>query len=319
MNDELKRIVGADGELIVEDRKPRKQKQRNTAALFAIVAVLGAFAVSFGIILGARTSRAPAPSVLVVPATFESVIDITPIPESILSQLTACPELLAEADASTLSTANMFQDVYNLFLYDANSGRTCMPALPGGRVEWHDPTLTRDAQRLFTIRYDRQRDVGELMVANADGSTARAIAPAISTGTGKMVWSPDGSELLYLSLDVPGGRDYTATLVNAARADGNGTRMIVQLPGSITMPTWSPDGKRIAFVRSNFGFMNTQVYSDPQLYVVNVQDGSATKVADLTPEDGWTWPNSPLWSEDGTRLIYPPGALGMDEITYTLS
>ena len=55
-------LIGEDGELLIEDPKPRKQKRANRAALFVILLILGGFAVALGVVIGARTTPAPAPT-----------------------------------------------------------------------------------------------------------------------------------------------------------------------------------------------------------------------------------------------------------------
>ncbi len=73
-------------------------------------------------------------------------------------------------------------------------------------------------------------------------------------------------------------------------ADGQGERRLTRPPGQNVIPVWSPDGRRIAFVKRQG--------KDSQIYVMNA-DGSAAMR--LTPSGVHLLP---AWSPDGRRIAF---------------
>jgi Tol biopolymer transport system component len=90
---------------------------------------------------------------------------------------------------------------------------------------------------------------------NADGSGIRQLTHN-SKSDGGPVWSPDGRKILFWrsSARFPDGLQGDVYVMNA---DGSGQRNLTR---SVTRPfasdasfAWSPDGRRILFVRSRGG------------------------------------------------------------------
>jgi TolB protein len=91
-------------------------------------------------------------------------------------------------------------------------------------------------------------------------------------------------------------------------ADGSNVRQLTQLqPGSGTedhAPSWSPDGRRIAFMRSN----NTASPVDASaIYTVNADGGEPRLVRRMPPRRPGA--GTPNWSPDGGRLIFSTHSL----------
>ena len=79
------------------------------------------------------------------------------------------------------------------------------------------------------------------------------------------------------------------------RPDGRRRRRVTRIEAEY--PTWSPDGKRLAF-------MSIQPHatgSDPNydIYVVNLDGTALRRLTDWPGEDGW-----PAWSPDGRLIAY---------------
>jgi Tol biopolymer transport system component len=101
-----------------------------------------------------------------------------------------------------------------------------------------------------------------------------------------------GGKILYSRKD---GQRWALRVMNA---DGTGDR---ELPGPTSavnlFPTWSPDGKRVAFM----GGPSAQ-FREFQLYLMNA-DGSGLKVVNAASRIA----GLPAWSPDGKRLAYVAG------------
>lgn len=132
-----------------------------------------------------------------------------------------------------------------------------------------------------------------------DGSGLRQLA----SGKGELLpnLSPDRDRVLYAQ-----GR-----WLYLMRADGHDKRRLVQTSfGDYRPPawepsdaSWSPDGKRIAFVRgwSNESADATKVRAWAALYVINA-DG--TGLHNLTPVRAKVEAMTPMWSPDGRKIVF---------------
>jgi len=119
-----------------------------------------------------------------------------------------------------------------------------------------------------------------------DGKQLRLLSPESHYAYGP-AWSPDGSQIAYSTFDL----DAVVRIV-VARADGTGPRVLAtfqwQREPPATFLSWSPDGKELAYVGSNF--------PRSDLNVVRVA-GNGTRVI----AHGAT---QPTWSPDGRRIAY---------------
>lgn len=224
-------------------------------------------------------------------------------------------------------------DVYTM---DPVTGAT--KALITGSTRDHDPWLSPDGTRLFFLRDSTLNDhvVGGyepiVMVANVDGSHVRPL-------TGELVnlqtagWSSDGSQIFVASdveskptleifsvdgtsgprvIDIggmsatfvqfrPGDRELTFRGTNgdvagvyAVGVDGNGLRPILPPTANSTLdyPALSPDGTKIAY--------QEWATDHGVLHVIDVDSR-----VDRTPAfDGVAADLGPIWSPDGTRLLF---------------
>jgi TolB protein len=150
---------------------------------------------------------------------------------------------------------------------------------------------------------------GKLYVVNADGSGHRTLT-RLGRGGGRasLAWSPDGRKLLYLVKSISAPRCGYCSRLWVLNADGSGLRDLTRtLAGGFgapaSDPVWSPDGRRIAFVRLN---------ARHGVYVVNA-DGSG--VRNLTPKPkGAAYYSAPTWSPDGRKIAFAGERDGNSEI-----
>jgi cytoskeletal protein RodZ len=103
--------------------------------------------------------------------------------------------------------------------------------------------------------------------------------------------SPDGSRIAFDS-----NRDGVRGIY-VADGDGQNVRR-VSGPGFAAMPSWSPDGRTLAFVRAEEG--SPQVWN---LWTLQLDSGQTRQITNL--RDGQPWGGS--WFPDGRRLAYGSG------------
>jgi Tol biopolymer transport system component len=142
-----------------------------------------------------------------------------------------------------------------------------------------------------------------LYLMNADGSEHQALTKKIVGRNRSLAWSPAGGELAFLRGQ--GCNDFAFNLY-VVRSDGSGLRNLTSTLGPSQWgpstchngrfpaadPVWSPDGRKLAFVRPNASL------GDP-IYVVNA-DGSGLRRLTQSP----ALDADPAWSPDGHKLAF---------------
>jgi Tol biopolymer transport system component len=134
-----------------------------------------------------------------------------------------------------------------------------------------DAAWSPDGKRIAFIRSAIGSQTSDVYLMNADGSNI------VRRTTGgqyySVTWSPDG-RILTMS------------------ADSNGLpTVLITNAGS---PSWSPDGKEIAYAHG------TAYYDASQIHVSNA-DGTSARRA--TPDStGWNW--HAAWSPDGKKISF---------------
>ena len=159
----------------------------------------------------------------------------------------------------------------------------------------YSPAWSPDGRR---IAFYSQRPEGSgLYVMDADGKNQRYLTPA-GQHNPPAEWSPDGNKIA-LTWEVEGldgegfdgvgdGKQFDIAVIDA---NGGIPRNLTNHPGEDACPTWSPDGKQIAFYSS--GRIGIGIF------VMN-SDGSNQRR--LTPER--TGDLYPDWSPDGKKIAF---------------
>ena len=170
---------------------------------------------------------------------------------------------------------------FDIFLANANGTgvRLLMP-------DAGEPSWSPDAQKIAFTATRVGVGVG-LYVMNADGTNSLMVRRRVG---GPAAWSPDGRLLLFVDL-TPGFDKHVFVM----DANGSGLRRLTKRCPEDYSPSWSPDGRTVAFTCSR---QNQYLFVGSDVFTVRV-DG--TNLRRLT-SNGAT--NYPAWSPDGRWLAY---------------
>jgi len=197
--------------------------------------------------------------------------------------------------------------VQNVFVVDSRGASQAPKSLTSYETGAVDNLFwSPDGRTLFFVRD------GDLWRLPADGSAAPQAVWTTRESESQVVPSPDGTRMAFVrggQLGVPDWQRIGGDLWVRLLADGRETRL-TNGEGVVSSPSWSPDGKRLAFALTN-----VEVRSDAPDYsgakilytrgdrgpsvpaYVSVTGGRVTRLA---PSPGWE--AAPLWL-DASRLL----------------
>jgi TolB protein len=141
---------------------------------------------------------------------------------------------------------------------------------------------------------NRQGKNNRLVVADSDGYNDRVVL-SINEPIMSPSWSPDGSQLTYVTLEQGHAVIYVQSLVTNQR------KVLSNARGSNSAPVWAPDGKHLAVVLTRDG--------SPQIYLIR-PDG--TDMRRLTFSGAID--TEPSFSPDGQYLLFTSDRGGSAQI-----
>ena len=103
--------------------------------------------------------------------------------------------------------------------------------------------------------------------------------------------SPDGKWVAYVVAKVNKPENRTESHIWLVLTTGNEARQLTNGPKHDRHPTWSPDGKRLAFESDQGG--------STQIYVIGVDGGEAQPLSSISTEA-----SQPVWSPDGRYIAF---------------
>jgi Tol biopolymer transport system component len=173
----------------------------------------------------------------------------------------------------------------NLWLVPYCGGRP--RRLTHGRWSDSAPAWSPDGRTIAFSRLAGADDglrAATLYLADADGSNVRQLGATPLHGV-SAAWSPDGTRLAFVSFD--DGNDPRCPLSScppsgelyAVRTDGSGLTRLTQSRADDEHPTWSPDGRRIAFAS---GYDLRSQGHAPWLMAIGAGGGRATRIGKVS-------------------------------------
>ena len=153
-----------------------------------------------------------------------------------------------------------------------------------GPIQFGAPVSSRDGKRLFAVG---QQPRGEL--ARYDARSGHVVPYLSGLSATGVAFSKDASWVTYAA--------FPERTLWRSRVDGTERRQLTLPPLMAALPSWSPDGKEIAF----FAWAAS---TPPRIYTIPAEGGTPRRATtrELPEAD-------PSWSPDGQRLLFgiPPG------------
>ena len=169
-------------------------------------------------------------------------------------------------------------------------------------------TIAVDAQGQIAFSSDRD-GYWEIYVMDADGGNQQNLTNNPSHDRDPS-WSPDGKRVVFFSnRDGHAMHGRPTSEIYVMDADGGNPQNLTNDRNDDRFPSWSPDGRRIAFVSDRDG--------PPRYFDIYVMDADGSNLQRLTndPRDD----RHPSWSPDGERIVFGARRKGHFETKFAVT
>ncbi|HVE56056.1 MAG TPA: carboxypeptidase regulatory-like domain-containing protein, partial [Pyrinomonadaceae bacterium] len=193
-------------------------------------------------------------------------------------------KLVYYTNTNKIFTANTDGSARVLISQDASSSS----------VQFHGIAISNNRQKIALTKraFTVNRNDAFLRVMNADGSNLTTIyAPPTGEFLTDLNWSPDGNKIVFIKRPNISSSSGDIFVINA---DGSNLRRLTSTV-SDRFPKFSPDGTKIAFIRSG------------RIFTINADGTGQTQISTAVNYSRFDW------SPDGARIMFVQGfsALGV--------
>ena len=184
----------------------------------------------------------------------------------------------------------------SLDLFVAAIGDASPRRVAGSRRDDFSPSWSPDGRRIAYRVNPLRSDAGDIWIVRADGTGARNVTRTPRVAEWSPAFSPDGKRIAYYSSASGQGGD-----VWVMRPDGTDRRNVTRNGQLNEYPTWSPNGRNLAF----------NSYRDGQFEVYRATaNGSRQRNLTRNPaHDKW-----PAWSPNGHHIAFVSERDGRDDV-----
>lgn len=233
----------------------------------------------------------------------------------------------------TVSTHNLDSDatVSDLWRVSWRGGEPLQLTKTAFASEWH-PRWQPDGRAVAFLSDEGEDETAQIWLMPLDGGKGRQLT-RVKSGVSDFVWAPSGRQIAFIAEDDPldagkdsrgedkpappivvtrfqfkeDGRDYLATRrLHLYLLDVDSGKVTLLTPGDHDewLPSWSPDGKQIAFVSKRLGDVDRNINFDV-FVIAPVAGAEARRIgtfegSDLDPY----WESRPQWSPDSRKLVW---------------
>jgi len=145
-----------------------------------------------------------------------------------------------------------------------------------------------------TLQRDKNTYSSRLQVSDTDGYNPQTLLtsdePIMSPA-----WSPDGSQLAYVSFESGQAEIFTHNILTGVRKSRS------KFKGLNGSPAWSPDGKKLSMTLSKDG--------NPDIYILDLANNKLQRVT-----NHWAIDTEAVWMPDGKSIIYTSSRSGKPQL-----
>lgn len=272
-----------------------KRFQGNRAGLLA--ATLLMFAISIGSYLAGRPGDIlPEPLAVDTPASTQEkeksivlpILPVSPAPTpTLISTEVEAPDIEFGGCLLFISNRSGDFEIYQVQKNVANLYQ--LTNSPGLDI---DPAWSPDGAQI-AFASNREEGTGfQVYVMNADGSGQKMLGPVQPGDNNHPTWSPDGNQIAFQSKRDTNSNPQDDNLdIYVMNSDGSNIRALTIHGADDSEPSWSPDGRKIAFLSERSG--------QDEVYLMDTEGANLEQLTELP-----VLKSGLSWSSDGQDVIF---------------